>query len=140
MIAAFAIDSSAVVAILNGEAEAHQFLTAIDQGQSMYIGWPTAFEIELWLVRARRNEKAKLWFDNFLAMSELTVEPFDGRLERRARHAAENYGKGLHPAALNFGDCMTYAVAAQLNLPLLFKGADFGKTDLVAHSASVVIA
>ncbi len=66
--------------------------------------------------------------------------PFDGPIEAIALHAFERSGKGRHPAALNFGDCLSYAVARHLDVPLLFKGGDFGLTDIVPHPASVIIA
>jgi ribonuclease VapC len=63
----------------------------------------------------------------------------DARLAEEAREAFLRYGKGRHPAALNLGDCATYAVAKSLSLPLLFKGDDFTKTDLMAAAGTAAL-
>jgi ribonuclease VapC len=74
--------------------------------------------------------------DRFL-LSELTeTVAFDGVLEAIAADAFDRFGKGRHPAGLNFGDCIAYALAKSRNLPLLFKGNDFSRTDILAHPAS----
>lgn len=68
----------------------------------------------------------------FLARNRVTTVPFDDRHRRLATAAFVHYGKGRHPAALNYGDCMTYATARLSGAPLLFVGEDFAKTDLVS--------
>jgi ribonuclease VapC len=65
---------------------------------------------------------------------------FNRELETLAADAYARFGKGRHAAQLNYGDCMTYAVAKHHDVPLLFKGADFGLTDIRIHPASVLIA
>ncbi len=130
-----AIDSSAVVAIINREPEARQLAAAMI-GAHAIIGWPTVFEVRLWLLR--RPRQTTNWLDDLLTDPDTEVVPFGQEHERIAAHASATFGKGLHPAALNFGDCMAYAVAAVEGAPLLFKGTDFGKTDIAVHPASVL--
>jgi ribonuclease VapC len=65
----------------------------------------------------------------------IEVVPFDEEQARQSRAAFVRFGKGQHSAALNFGDCISYALAQSLGLPLLFKGANFAKTDVVSASA-----
>ena len=78
-------------------------------------------------------------------LNEITSDPsvhliaFDRPLEALAGDAYAKFGKGRHPAKLNYGDCVTYAVAKHHDVPLLFKGADFGHTDVKIHSTSVMI-
>lgn len=98
------------------------------------IGWPTAFETRIVCIRhiAHRED----WLDDFLKSDRTIVVPFDGELEAAAGDAFNRFGKGRHPASLNFGDCMAYAVARARNLPLLFKGDDFSRTDVAIHPAS----
>lgn len=135
MTASFAVDSSAIIAILNREPEAAQFGLALDHAPRV-IGWPTVFEVRLWIVRRARSEVAE-WFDRFVRSAQTSLAPFDGELEALATMAYDRFGKGRHPAKLNFGDCMAYAVARSFDLPLLFKGGDFGLTDARVHPASV---
>lgn len=132
----FAIDSSAVIAILNREDETRSFLDAIDES-AVLIGWATVFEIRLWLTRGQRTT-AEIWLEKFLALADVEAIAFDQRHEAIARQAARQFSKGLHPAKLNFGDCMAYAVARDARVPLLFKGRDFGLTDIEIHPASAI--
>ena len=69
-------------------------------------------------------------FDAFMQRSGICVEPVTLQQAQIARQAYMDYGKGVHPAKLNFGDCFAYALAKTTNEPLLFKGNDFTKTDL----------
>jgi len=77
---------------------------------------------------------AAVWqpLDELLASAGVEVVPFDSAQAASAREAFLRYGKGRHPAGLNFGDCAAYALAATHAAPLLFKGTDFAKTDLTA--------
>lgn len=135
MNAEVALDSSALVAVLNREAEAVAFDKVIGETPCI-VGWPTIFETRIWAVRnLGRGESG--WLNDLLGSTGLRCVPFDGDLERWAHEAYANFGKGKHPAKLNFGDCMAYAVARQYDLPLLFKGGDFGQTDIRVHPASL---
>jgi ribonuclease VapC len=133
-----AIDSSVLVAILNEEPEAEAFLNAINMSERM-IGWPTILETRIWTIR-NRPEGLQPWLDGLLNSPITSVIDFNGALEALAAQAYAQFGKGRHPAKLNYGDCMAYAVARHQNLPLLFKGADFGLTDVKVHPHSVLTA
>jgi ribonuclease VapC len=130
-----AVDSSALIAILNRETEMPRFLEALE-GSHPVVGWPTIFEVRIWCLR-RVGNLFQPWLESWLDHQDTTLMSFNGVLERVAAEAYERFGKGRHPAALNFGDCMTYAVARHSAAPLLFKGSDFAKTDLAIHPASV---
>jgi ribonuclease VapC len=96
---------------------------------SAAVGAPTLFETEMVLVgRGGLERRSSLL--RFLAENEVTTVSFDDRHRRLATAAFIRYGKGRHPAALNYGDCMTYATARISGAPLLFVGDDFAKTDL----------
>ena len=69
--------------------------------------------------------------DDFITRARMQIVPHDRKLAEVAREASLRFGKGRHPARLNCGDCASYAVAKLLNIPLLFKGGDFAKTDIV---------
>jgi len=133
---AIAVDSSALIAVLNREPEMPQFLEAL-RGPRFVIGWPTVLEVRIWCLR-RAGGLSQPWLEDWLTESSTAVIAFNGGLERLAALAYERFGKGRHPAALNFGDCMSYAVARHHDAPLLFKGSDFSRTDLDIHEASVV--
>lgn len=136
--AEFCVDSSALVAIFNGEAEGDDLRLVLARA-NWAIGWPTILEIRIWLVRNRPPEVNKL-LEPITNESSVGHIAFDGELEAIAIDAFTRFGKGRHKAKLNFGDCMSYAVARHLKLPLLFKGGDFGKTDIEIHPASVILA
>ena len=80
-----------------------------------------------------RAQGARAWLDELIEVEEILVWPIDEPIIRLAADAFERFGKGRgHPAQLNFGDCMSYAVAKRLEAQLLFTGADFVHTDLLA--------
>jgi ribonuclease VapC len=133
-----AADSSALIAILNKEPEAKHFLATLDASEAL-LGWPTVLEVRIWSVRGL-NMAAEPWFQDWLEDPGTQIVPFDGELERLATLAYDRFGKGRHRASLNFGDCMAYAVARHHDVLLLFKGSDFGRTDLKVDEASVVTA
>ena len=82
------------------------------------------------VLEARRGPDATEDLKRLLAACATTVAPVDEDLAGRAHGAWRRYGKGRHPAGLNFGDCFSYALAISLRLPLLFKGEDFARTDV----------
>ena len=126
-----AIDTSALVAILFGETEADRFADLVRSQRTVLIGVPTALEFHL-VVQGRSYGRAASEARELLASPGLVVVPFDERHLARAMLAFDRYGKGRHPARLNFGDCMAYAVAAVADVPLLYKGDDFARTDIRA--------
>lgn len=70
--------------------------------------------------------------DNLITELSVEIVPFDDEQARQSRAAFIRFGKGRHPAGLNFGDCVSYALARSMDLPLLFKGEDFARTDVVS--------
>ena len=78
----------------------------------------------------RHGEDGQLNLDLYLARSRMEIVPFTEPQARLARDAFKRYGKGRHPAQLNFGDCMAYALAKETGEELLFKGTDFSQTDI----------
>lgn len=124
-----AIDSSALIATFIGEPEASDFLSFL-VGVPCLIGAPTLLETHF-VLRGLRQADATEAVHIWLAESGATIVPFDTKLLRIARDAFDHYGKGRgHKAGLNFGDCMSYAVAKAHDVPLLFKGNDFTQTDI----------
>ena len=84
------------------------------------------------VLTARRGRDAAPWVSGFLRSVDAEVIPFSARHFEVAAKAFARFGKGRHPAALNFGDCMAYAIAQIAQAPLLYVGSDFGKTDIAA--------
>jgi ribonuclease VapC len=125
------IDSSALVAILRREPEADGFLQIIATANGCLLSSVSLLETSM--VLAGRTGDAASWaeLDALIARAAIQVVAQDAGLREEAREAFLRYGKGRHPAALNLGDCASYAVAKTRNLPLLFKGDDFPKTDLI---------
>jgi ribonuclease VapC len=126
------VDSSALVAILLLEPEAKAFTRAL--AASTYKGLSAASFVETAVViDSRRDPVASRQLDNLVARSNILIEPFTAEQAAVARQAYRDFGRGSgHPAKLNFGDCMSYALAKVRDEPLLFKGDDFGHTDITS--------
>ncbi len=123
------VDTSALLAIFLAEPERKQLLDAISQDGAHYISAANVLETGIEL-EARRGEAAGREFDLFLHQANLEVVPVDSDQIEIARVAWRKYGKGRHPAGLNFGDCFAYALAKVMDQPILFKGDDFTHTDI----------
>lgn len=122
------VDSSAVVAILLREPGWEPVLDRLTTTPAR-IGAPTLVETGI-VLAARLGISGKTLLARFLQESNLTVVPFTDHHWPIAVDAFMRYGKGRHPAALNFGDCLTYAVCRIADEPLLCLGDDFARTDL----------
>ncbi|HET9186285.1 MAG TPA: type II toxin-antitoxin system VapC family toxin [Solirubrobacterales bacterium] len=125
------LDSSALIAVIFREKRYERLEETMTAAGELAIGAPTLFETSMVAIgtfEARGRELLQM----FLEQWDVEVIPFDNRHWRVAADAFARYGKGRHPAALNFGDCMTYASARLAQMPLLFTGTDFAKTDLAA--------
>ncbi|MDP2298681.1 MAG: type II toxin-antitoxin system VapC family toxin [Pseudolabrys sp.] len=122
------IDTSAVIAILQREPEAPAFRAAIEAAERNLVSAVSKFEIGMVALGRRMTEGHLL--DRLLDEFEVVVVPFTDHHAMIAREAFIRYGKGRHPAGLNFGDCASYALAIAEAEPLLFKGTDFGATDV----------
>ncbi len=123
------IDSSAVLVILFGEREDEAFADAIDADPTRIMSAVSVLETSI-VAEARKGPAGGRELDLFLHRGRIDVVPFNVHQLELARDAYRRYGKGYHAAALNFGDCCTYALAAASGEPLLFKGHDFGQTDI----------
>ena len=124
------VDSSAVVAIVLREP-GHELLLEKLAGSGAGIGAPTLAELGL-VLSARLGRDSRPVIDGLLDRLGLDVVPFGDAHWRVAVGAFVRYGRGRHRAGLNFGDCLTYAVASLADEPLLFVGDDFAHTDLTA--------
>ena len=125
-----AVDTSALVAIVFGEPERASLLQALQRADRALISTVSVVETRM-VVHGRRGERAVVLVDDLLRLPLFEwVAP--GAAEMDAAYAAfVAYGKGSgHPAALNFGDLFSYALAKVRGLPLLYKGEDFGHTDI----------
>jgi ribonuclease VapC len=123
------IDTSALLAIFLAEPERQTFLELIRQDGSRLMSAPTALETAI-VLEARRGVVAGREFDLFLHRLNIEVVPVDAAQIEVARAGWRKYGKGRHPAGLNFGDCFAYALTKTSGEPLLAKGDDFPKTDV----------
>jgi ribonuclease VapC len=123
------IDTSALVAIFLAESERKVLLDLLLQAESRMISAATVLETGI-VLEARRGESAGREFDLFVVRANLLVVPVDSDQTEIARSAWRKYGKGRHPAGLNFGDCFAYALAKFAGEPLLAKGTDFAATDI----------
>ncbi len=121
------IDTSAVLAIFLAEPERKQFLDSILQAGERLISAASVLETGI-VLESKRGESAGREFDLFLVRTNITIVPVDPEQIDIARSAWRSFGKGRHPAALNFGDCFTYALAQSSGESVLAKGQDFALT------------
>ncbi|MGD9583365.1 MAG: type II toxin-antitoxin system VapC family toxin [Lysobacterales bacterium] len=124
------IDTSALVAIVFDEPERATFIDIIQRSERALISTATALETRL-VVHGRRGQRAVVLLDDLLRQPPFVLVAPDEAQALAAYSAFVAYGKGSgHPAALNFGDLFSYALAKVRNLPLLYKGNDFAQTDI----------
>jgi ribonuclease VapC len=123
------IDSSAILAVIGREPGYEQIVHQLAASPGTRIGAPTRLETGIVLM-ARFGPRGKTALARFLQENAIQTVAFDEAHAGVALDAYSRFGKGKHPAALNFGDCCTYAVASVAGEPLLFLGDDFTKTDL----------
>jgi ribonuclease VapC len=125
------LDSSAIVSVIREEDGYGRLSAALEEAPSVAVGTPTLFETAMVLVGSTGAPGHQI-LSSFLADNGIVLIPFDERHSALATDAFLRYGKGRHPAALNFGDCMTYATSRLADRPLLFTGEDFAKTDIAS--------
>ncbi len=123
-----ALDSSALVAILLCEPDADALIEAIERADHLLIGAPTLLECRI--VAAGKSPRLPSDLRELIDGIRPETVDFTPRHLDVATEAFGRFGKGRHPAALNFGDCMAYAVARVAGCPLLCKGQDFARTDI----------
>ena len=129
------IDSSAVLAILQDEPERHAFNVAIAAAQQRLLSAASLVEVSI-VIGARYGSDGQADLDCLLNTAQIEIIGVDRGQAELARLAFAQFGKGRHRAALNFGDCFSYALAKCLGQPLLFKGDDFCHTDLLLAARS----
>jgi ribonuclease VapC len=127
------IDSSALVAIVFDEPEAAQFRKSVSRAAIRIVSVASVLEASM-VVEGRRGEPAGRDLDQALLQGDIRIIPVTIEQLGVARNAFRQYGKGRHKAGLNFGDCFSYALAKVSGEPLLYKGDDFGLTDLAVIS------
>ena len=125
------IDTSALVAILDQEPEAERIARTLAATPERMLSAANLLEVEI-VMQARRGDDGTRDVELLLAKLRVEIVPFTARQAEIARKAFRRYGRGRHDAKLNFGDCFAYALAKDAAAPLLFKGDDFGQTDVLA--------
>ena len=123
------LDSSAILAVLLHEPDSRKYAEAIESSEVRRISAPTYVELSI-VVESQNGLAGVHHLDHFIRHAGIVVEPFTANHAYIARRAWSTYGRGKHPAQLNFGDCFSYALAKSLDEPLLFKGGDFSQTDV----------
>ncbi len=125
------IDTSAIIAVLFNEDDAHDYAEAISRADSCRISAATLVETAI-VVEAQTRNNGGRQLDAFIRRASITIESVTEEQAYMARQAFIDFGKGRHRAGLNYGDCFSYALAKATREPLLFKGKDFAQTDVVA--------
>jgi ribonuclease VapC len=123
------IDTSALLAIFAGQPERRRFIDAIEGAEVRLISAGTFVEASI-VLEARYGAEGLRLFDVFRERAGIDIVHVDEPQAREARQAYSRFGKGRHPAGLNFGDCFSYALAVTSGDPLLSKGGDFAQTDV----------
>jgi ribonuclease VapC len=128
------IDTSAVLAILLNEPERGTFIDALAEDPVRLMSAVSALEAAV-VIEARKREFGGIEYDLLLQRAKVDIVSFTQKHMEEAREAWRKFGKGNHPAGLNFCDCCAYALSRVSGEPLLYKGADFGSTDVRAAIA-----
>jgi ribonuclease VapC len=124
------VDTSALIAIIKMEPEAASIANAMEKAETVRISAGTLLEAFI-VVDGYRNPKLSARLEEIAEHPRIVIEPVTEAQAKIARQACRDYGKGSgHPAGLNFGDCFSYALARDKREPMLWKGDDFGYTDL----------
>jgi ribonuclease VapC len=129
------LDTSALLAILQNEPERRTFTEVIELAEVRLLSTASFVEASL-VIESRYGPEGVRDFDALINVAQIKLVAVDNNRAYVARQAYRQYGKGRHPAALNFGDCFSYALARAMGEPLLFKGNDFSQTDAHCHAAS----
>jgi ribonuclease VapC len=123
------VDTSAIIAILRSEREAAAMADALDRAEICRMSAVTYVEAAV-VTDSNKNPVLSRRLDDLLRDAEIQVESVTAKQAEIARYAYRDFGKGRHKAGLNLGDCFAYALAKEIGEPLLFKGEDFGRTDI----------
>ncbi|PYB72516.1 type II toxin-antitoxin system VapC family toxin [Rhizobium wuzhouense] len=123
------VDTSAMVAIFYGEPEATDFTQRIHGAAITRMSVANYLELSM-VIEKQLGPDGMRQVDTFIRRAAIIIEPVTVEQGNLARQAFLDFGKGRHKAGLNFGDCFAYALAKDLDEPLLFKGKDFAATDI----------
>lgn len=123
------VDTSALLAVVFDEPDEPKFADALIDAQVLRMSVANWFEAAM-VVDSRDNPKAAIRFEDLIQMLKIQLVPVSLNLAYRCLTAHGHYGRGNHPARLNYGDCFAYALAKETGEPLLFKGNDFAQTDV----------
>ena len=130
------VDSSILVGIVKLEADSEHLMNIL-AAEDCAVGAPTLVETRIWCTINLVGRSSR-WLEEFVSGRGASIVPFTREMADIASRAFAAFGRSSgHPAKLNFGDCMTYAVATVMKAPLLFKGDDFSRTDIMVHPASI---
>ena len=124
------VDTSALLAILLDEPERRSFNEAIEAAESRRLSAASFVEVSI-VIESRFGAEGLRDLDLFLERAGIELTAVDAEQAQAARRAYSRFGKGRHPAGLNYGDCFAYALATVIGEPLLYKGDDFGRTDVL---------
>jgi ribonuclease VapC len=125
------LDTSALIAILAVKPEANSFAAAIASADHRLLSAASFLETAV-VIESRHGAAGGQKLDELIQAAQIQIETVTAEQAHVARLAYRLYGKGHHPAGLNFGDCFAYALAKTSGEPLLFKGNDFSQTDILA--------
>ena len=125
------LDTSALGAIFFGEPEGQRYIEMIHAADRCRISAANFVELSM-VIEGQLGPEAGRQCDMFFRRADIVIEPVTVEQAHLARQAFLDFGKGRHPAGLNFGDCFAYALAKAAAEPLLYKGTDFSKTDIRA--------
>jgi ribonuclease VapC len=123
------IDSSAMLAIFLQESDGRRYLRAVLDAETRRMSVSNWLEATM-VVDRRGNDLAVNWLEDFMRNAQIELVPVSISQASIARRAWRSFGRGVHPARLNYGDCFAYALAKETREPLLFKGNDFAQTDV----------
>ena len=129
------VDTLVLVAVLQNEPERRKFNEAIEAAETRSMSTASFLETSI-ILESRFGADGVRDLDLFIAKAQISLVSVDEEQAHLARDGFRKYGKGRHPAGLNYGDCFSYALARSRDEALLFKGQDFLKTDVECHPAS----
>jgi ribonuclease VapC len=129
------VDTSVLVAVLQNEPERRKFNEAIEAAETRSMSTASFLETSI-ILESRFGADGVRDLDLFIAKAQISLVSVDEEQAHLARDGFRKYGKGRHPAGLNYGDCFSYALARSRDEALLFRGQDFLKTDVECHPAS----
>lgn len=123
------LDASAIIAMLRAEPESRDLATAMFSAKIRRVSAVNFVETAV-VIESGKDPVASRRLDDFFRASNVAIEAVTAKQAQIAREAYRDFGKGRHKAGLNLGDCFAYALAKDLDEPLLFKGSDFTHTDI----------